>query len=295
MPLMRVNEEGGLIHGGTLFVVATPIGNLQDITLRALDTLRSVDVIAAEDTRHTRKLLSHFQIHKPLTSYHSHNAPQKGETLLSILERGQDIALVTDAGTPGISDPGAMVIRDAVEKGFSVVSIPGPTASIAALVVSGLPTHPFAFLGFAPVKGASRKKFFRDHATLSMTLVLYESPQRLVRTLDDIMQHWGDRRVAAARELTKKFEEIKRGLVSELLAHFTRGVRGEITLIVEGAVKSPEDACGFSHNWEQQLRIFLVEDRMTVRDAAEKVADQFDLPRNLVYRKALELKSGENA
>ncbi len=279
------------MHPGTLFVVATPIGNLQDITLRALETLRGVDIIAAEDTRHTRKLLSHFQIHKPLTSYHSHNAPQKGEAILDLLEKGQDVALVTDAGTPGISDPGALVIHDAIAKGFSVVSIPGPTASIAALVASGLPTHPFAFLGFAPAKGTSRKKFFRDHATLAMTLVLYESPQRLERTLEDIRQHWGDRHVAVVRELTKKFEEIRRGKASELTDHFSRGVRGEITLVVEGAVKEAEEADGFSASWEERLRDLLVEDGMTVRDAVEAITIQFGVSKNLVYGKALELKT----
>lgn len=271
-------------------MVATPIGNLGDITLRALDTLRRVDVIAAEDTRHTRKLLSHYDIHKPLTSYHSHNAPEKGRKILEMLGQGRQVALVTDAGTPGISDPGARIIQDAIEQGFAMVSIPGPTALIAGLVVSGLPTHPFAFLGFAPAKGSSRTRFFRDHGRLSMTLVLYESPQRLPRTLQDMRTCWGNRRAVVVRELTKKFEEITRGHLSELEEIFSGGVRGEITLIVEGATGEVEEVQTPTKSWEEELRELLLEEKLSVKTAVDQVASRHALSRKQVYRKALEIR-----
>ncbi len=292
MPSMPGNDKEASPCQGTLYVVATPIGNLQDITLRALDALRNVDVIAAEDTRHTRKLLSHFQIQKPLTSYHSQSGTHANRKILDMLREGQNVALVTDAGTPGISDPGSFLIHQVIEEGLQVVSIPGPTALIAALVVSGLPTHTFAFLGFAPPKGSSRKKFFQEHSRLPMTLVLYESPQRLLRTLADILQHWGNRPMAVVRELTKKFEEVRRGTVSEVLDHFSSGVRGELTLVLEGASPGAvEDSAG-NDAWQEELVTLLVEKGMTVRDATEEIAKRLKLPRKEVYRKALEVKKG---
>jgi len=290
MPSMQRNDKGIPPRPGTLYVVATPIGNLEDITLRALHILRNVDLIAAEDTRHTRKLLSHFRIQKPLTSHHSHSGPHANRKILEVLHEGQDVALVTDAGTPGISDPGSLLIHQVVQEGFHAVSIPGPTALVAALVVSGLPTHPFAFLGFPPAKGSSRKRFFQEHSRLTMTLVLYESPQRLQRTLADIFQHWGNRRVAVVRELTKKFEEIKRGSVSEMLDHFPGGVRGELTLILEGAFPDAGKESLPGDAWEEELAALLADEGMTVRDAAEEMAKRLDLPRKEVYRKALEIR-----
>lgn len=276
------------MSAGTLYVVATPIGNLADISLRALETLRMVGSVAAEDTRHSRKLLTHYDIHKPLISYHSQNIEKRGPELIAKLLAGDDLALVTDAGTPGISDPGAMLIRQALDSGVQVVSIPGPAALITALVVSGLPTQPFAFLGFPPSRGSGRKRFFESYAGLPMTLVLYESPQRLPRTFEDIFEFWGDRQVAAARELTKRYEEVFRGSLAEAQAHFAQGVKGEITLVVAGAEK-PEDTDRAADHWIEELERLLRQGK-TIREAADWVSAQFAVSRRKVYQMALQLK-----
>ncbi len=273
---------------GALYVVATPIGNLSDITLRALEVLRSVHRIAAEDTRHTRKLLSRFDIHKPLVSYHDHNAHERGPELLEKLRAGEDIALVTDAGTPGISDPGFNLVREAIERDLEVIVIPGPTALIAALAASGLPTHPFAFLGFPPNRGSGRKKFFASHAALPMTVILYESPQRLERTLQDLETLWGDRLIAVARELTKQHEEVFRGRVSEARNYFKEGVKGEICLVVSGA---PESTGGEEDesSWRDEL-LSLMKAGLGVRDATDRIISDRRLPRRVVYKEALRVK-----
>jgi len=275
-------------EGGQLFIVATPIGNLADITLRALETLNSVDLIAAEDTRHTRKLLSRHDIHKPLVSYHANNARQRGEELLAKIAAGQSIAIVTDAGTPGISDPGFLLIGEAIKRGVEPIAIPGPTALIAALVQSGLPTHPFVFLGFPPPKGSGRRRFFKDNGALSMTLVLYESPKRLSKTLGEILEAWGDRQIAVARELTKMYEEVFRGTVSEAIAHFGEGARGEIAIIVEGAGTgsvSPAQEAG----WEEELSA-LLERGTPSKEAASMISNRFGIPRRTAYQAALKLR-----
>lgn len=274
---------------GTLHVVATPIGNLGDITLRALETLGTVDVIAAEDTRHTRKLLTHYAIHKPLLSYHSQNAGERAPQLLGRLKAGQSLALVTDAGTPGISDPGGSLVNEALAQGIPVTVIPGPSAVISGLVVSGLPTHPFAFLGFPPARGNGRKRFFESSGSLPMTLVLYESPKRLLRTLQDILSLWGDRRVAVARELTKHYEEVFRGSVSKALEHFAGETRGEVTLVVAGCEASHEEV-NKALNWSQELRSLLEDMRLSVREAADAIAGQYGLSRRLVYQEALRIR-----
>lgn len=270
-----------------LYLVSTPIGNLADITLRALETLRSVDLIAAEDTRHTRKLLSFYDIHKPLVSYHQHNAGERGKELLEKIRQGLSIAVVTDAGTPGISDPGTLLIETAISNGIEPVVIPGPTALISALVASGLPAHPFVFLGFPPAKGSARKRFFEHNSTLEMTLILYEAPSRLARTLEEILGAWGDRRIAVARELTKVFEEIYRGRVSEALEHFSAGVRGELTLVVEG---KQQDEIPESSAWEDELRALLAEGASS-KKASSDLAERYGLPRRMVYQAALSIKN----
>ena len=274
---------------GTLYVVSTPIGNLSDITLRALDVLRSVDCIAAEDTRHTRKLLSRHDIHKPLVSYHEHNARKRGPELIRRLEEGENLALVTDAGTPGVSDPGALLVERAVEAGFPVTVIPGPTALITALVASALPTHPFVFLGFPPNRGSAHRAFFSAHSVLQMTIILYESPRRLKKTLQTMLDAWGNRRIAVARELTKLHEEIFRGTVSEALEYFSDEVKGELTLVVEGAGKiSRQDSEGV--DWRKELAELLAKDDVSVKDASDTISGKYDLPRRMVYRTALELR-----
>ena len=225
---------------GTLYLCATPIGNLEDITLRALRVLREVDLLAAEDTRHTRKLLSHYDIHTRLTSYHKFNQTKKGEFLLEILASGKNIALVSDAGLPGISDPGAGLVAGALEKGFKVVPVPGPSAGITALVVSGLPAGEFVFAGFLPAAGKARRQKLMELRSLKGTLIFYEAPHRLLAALADFLEILGDRPAAAARELTKKHEEIVRGSLQDLLYRFQeQKPRGEFTLIVAGAPETP--------------------------------------------------------
>jgi 16S rRNA (cytidine1402-2'-O)-methyltransferase len=290
---------------GNLFLVATPIGNLGDITLRALETLRNVDVIAAEDTRRTRKLLSYFDIHKPLVSYHEHNARASGNDLVEKIASGKNVALVTDAGTPCVSDPGEFLVQAALEQGIEPVVIPGPTALICALIVSGLASHPFAFLGFVPTKGAGRRRFFQKYAGLEMTLILYESPKRLLKTLKDISQNWGDRNTAIARELTKMHEEIFRGPISEALLHFSGEVRGEIVLVVEGAIREMASTksgaapvntglpdakpAGGGFPWQEELEVLLATG-LSAKEAVQTIAGRFELPRRLVYQAALEMR-----
>lgn len=216
-----------------LYIVATPIGNLKDITLRALEILKSVDLIAAEDTRHTRKLLAHYDIHIPLTSYFEHNKITKAAYLIKVLKDGKNIALVSDSGTPGISDPGFTIIRLALKNGISVISIPGPCALIAGLVVSGKPMHRFVFEGFLPPKQGARKKRLKALLSEERTIIIYESPHRILKTLGDMQEVLGEREIVIAREITKKFEEFKRGKVSECVRYFTENSpRGEFVIIL---------------------------------------------------------------
>ena len=230
---------------GILFLVATPIGNLEDITLRALSVLREVDLIACEDTRHSRKLLSRYDIHVPTTSYHAHNQRAKGDYLLLELAAGKKIAVVSDAGSPGVSDPGADLVARAVAAGHRVVALPGPSAVLAALAVSGLPTERFVFEGFLPPKGRVRQERIRALAREERTVVLYEAPHRLLRTLRDLARTAPDRKMAAARELTKQFEEVVRGPAGEVLEHFTRNPpRGEFTLVLGPAGKDSKPEAG---------------------------------------------------
>ena len=218
---------------GTLYVVATPIGNLEDMTLRALRVLKEVDLVACEDTRRTRTLLTHFGIHVPVTSYFEHNKLTKGEALLRTLRDGKSVALVTDAGTPGISDPGFLLVKAAREAGVTVVPIPGPSAVVAALSAAGVPADSFVFDGFLPVKPGRRLHRLEALKAMEMTVVCYESPHRILASLEAIGQVFGAAQVVAARELTKQFEEIVRGTAAELRERFAAGsVRGEFTLII---------------------------------------------------------------
>ncbi|NTW67245.1 MAG: 16S rRNA (cytidine(1402)-2'-O)-methyltransferase, partial [Nitrospirae bacterium] len=225
---------------GVLYIVATPIGNLEDITLRAIRVLKEADAIAAEDTRHTQKLLSKFDIHTPLTSYHDHNKEEKAPVLVSRLLEGKSIALVSDAGTPGISDPGYFLINLAVDQNIPVVPIPGATAAIAALSVSGLPTDQFVFEGFLPSKHTARLKRLEDLKTEKRTLVFYEAPHRIIAAIEDIRNILGDRKAVVTRELTKVHEETIRGSISEVLARLNSGsTKGEFTIILHGATGTP--------------------------------------------------------
>lgn len=217
---------------GTLFIVSTPIGNLGDITFRAVDVLRNVRLIAAEDTRRTRILTTQYNIKTPLTSYYSYNRIKKGEYILKRLKSGDDVALVSDAGTPGISDPGCFIIREVIAQGIPVMAIPGPTALIAALVISGLPTDRFVFEGFLPSKSGARRNRLRMFLGEKRTVVLYESPHRLLKTLNDIKTIFGDIKIVCVREITKKFEDIRRQRVTDLVKHFNLNKpRGEFIVI----------------------------------------------------------------
>ena len=216
-----------------LYVVATPIGNLGDITLRALDVLKSVDVIAAEDTRHSGMLLKHFEIKKPLLSYHEHNEAMRAAQLVERLAAGEDVALITDAGTPALSDPGTRLIRECIKRGLPFTIIPGPSSILDALVGSGFSTEKFCFRGFLPIKSGQRERELRGAADREETTIFFESPYRLTKTLAACVEIMPDRQLCVARELTKKFEEFQRGKASELLVHYqAHPPKGEIVLLV---------------------------------------------------------------
>ena len=219
-----------------LYLVATPIGNLADISLRALDTLREVDIVASEDTRRTGRLLQHFEIKKKQIAFHEHNEHQMGKKLIDMIQNGQSVAMVTDAGTPGISDPGYTLVQLAIENDVPVTMIPGATAVIMALVLSGLPAHAFTFRGFPPRKSGKRQRFFAIDETSPHTLVFYESPYRISKFLVDALAVYGDRKAAVANELTKLYEAVHRGTLSELITHFeTENPRGEYVIVIDGA------------------------------------------------------------
>ncbi len=270
-----------------LYLVATPIGNLEDITLRALRVLQEVDLIAAEDTRTTRKLLAHYHIRKPLTSYHEHNQAAKTPGLVEELAT-KDIALVTEAGMPGISDPGVYLVRAAVEAGFRVVPIPGPSALVAALAVSALDTRQFTFVGFLPSRSRERRQALEGLAREERTLVLFEAPHRLRDTLEEVLAVLGDRPMAAARELTKLHEEVFRGTISQALAHFEQP-RGEFTLVIQGAVHQtvePKEA--------EVLEVLrgLRQRGLGAREAVAQVSQRYGLPHRQLYRMWVELGRG---
>ena len=219
-----------------LYLVATPIGNLDDITLRALETLRAVDYIASEDTRHTGRLLQHFEIKKPQIAFHEHNEDRAANRILTLLEAGQDVALVSDAGTPGIADPGYTLVRKAIDNNQPYTMIPGPSAVIMAVVLSGLPAHSFTYRGFPPRKGGKRRRFLEIDKDSPHTLVFYESPYRLKTFLNDALQVYGDRRAAVANELTKLYESMIVGRLSELLLQLGEDeIRGEYVVVIAGA------------------------------------------------------------
>ncbi len=231
-------------QSGILYLCSTPIGNLEDITLRALRVLKEVSLIAAEDTRHTRKLLSYYDIHTPITSYHEHNKYTKGPKLIEYLKEGKHIALVSDAGTPGISDPGQGLVALALKEGITTVAVPGASAVLTALVVSGMPTDRYIFEGFLPKVKKDRSRILKQLVSEERTVVFYESPHRILKTLKDILQVTGDRMAAVTRELTKVHEETVRGRLSFLVEHFHQNPpRGEFTIVIEGIKREKKDSC----------------------------------------------------
>ena len=272
---------------GTLFLVATPIGNLEDITQRALRTLRAVELIAAEDTRHTRKLLEHYKIDTPLISYHEHNKLVRVERLLETLDRGE-VALVSDAGTPGLSDPGYLLVQAALAAGHRVSPIPGPSAPIAALVASGLPTDAFIFLGYLPRKTAERRRLLKNLAGEGRTMLAFEAPHRLLSTLQDLETIFGpERSIAVCRELTKMYEEIIRCSVSEAREHFSDiKPRGEFTLVIAG---KPAKTRWGEADVRQALKKRLAEG-LSPSEAARVVAAEAGWSRREVDRLSMEAK-----
>jgi 16S rRNA (cytidine1402-2'-O)-methyltransferase len=279
---------------GTLYLVATPLGNLEDITLRALRILREATIIAAEDTRHTRKLLNHFAIDTPTISYHEHSGPAGIATVLAALAEG-DVALVSDAGTPAISDPGADLIQAALSAGFLVVPIPGPSAVITALIASGLPASEFTFLGFLPRRSQERRALLLSVSLEPRTLVIYEAPHRLRACLDDLLAVLGDREACLARELTKIHEQWLRGALSTLKARYASQdePRGEYTLVIAGAPQTSQSQI----EDDPEALVIRARDRLLellamgngTRDAAAIVARELGLPRRAMYRLALDL------
>ncbi len=268
----------------TLYVVATPIGNLEDISLRALRVLREVKLIAAEDTRKTKRLLTTYDISTPMTSYHEHSKRSKLDYILNRLE-GRDVALVSEAGMPGISDPGYELVVAASRRGIPVVPIPGPSIVITALAISGLPTGRFSYIGFLPRKSNDRRRLLESVADESGTIVVLETPHRLLAALSDVLLILGDRKVAVCREITKIHEEVFRGTISQAVKHFTEP-RGEFTLVIEG--KGEKDKPQLTAAVEQQLHQMRLSG-VTAKEAIARVAGETGLSKRELYRAWLRL------
>ena len=275
-----------MLTKGTLYVCATPIGNLGDITLRVLDTLREADLIAAEDTRHSRKLLQHFQIKTPLTSYHEHNEKKKSLELAEKLRDGQTIALISDAGLPGISDPGCEVIRLCREEGIPVDVLPGPNAALTALVLSGMPTEHFSFHGFLPSGTGERKRSLEQLVNLPQTQIFYEAPHRLVATLKGMSEFFGEREAAVVRELTKLHQQVHKGTVLELLETFEETApRGECCIVIAPYV--PVKPVGGPDEWCQEVKEGISRG-LNKKDAMKEVAKRYGVRKTEVYQALLD-------
>lgn len=275
---------------GILYIVATPIGNLNDITLRALEILKKVDIIAAEDTRHTRQLLAYFNITSRLIACHEHNEAQSAMGIMEKLKTGSLVALVSNAGTPTVSDPGYRIVNAAINEAIPIVPVPGVSAAITALCVSGLPSDTFCFIGFLPSKKQKRQARIKQLEGISSTLIFYESPKRILTVLDEMIQIMGDRHAVLAREMTKSYEEFIRGNLSQLIVKLEskNAIKGEITLLVKGAKeKEPfrfEDIA-------DQIESALQNDEMSISALARKFSTSYGISKNRLYEKILELKS----
>lgn len=267
---------------GTLYLCATPIGNLQDITLRVLETLETVDLVACEDTRKTLQLLNHFNISKPVTSYYEHNKLTKGDVIIQHLKDGKNVALVSDAGMPGVSDPGYDLVQQCLAEDIPFTVLPGPVAAVTALVLSGLPTDRFCFEGFIPRHKKERRQYFERLQNEERTMIFYESPHRLEDTLKTMAEIFPDRPMAAARELTKKFEEIVRGTPAEVLVHFEQnGIRGEFVLLLHGADPAASEARDL--DWAVARVAQLEAEGISQKDAIKQAAKEADLSKRDVY------------
>jgi 16S rRNA (cytidine1402-2'-O)-methyltransferase len=268
---------------GTLFICGTPIGNLEDVTIRLLKVLRGVELIACEDTRHTLRLLNRYRIKKPLLSYHEFSKPAREEEILRYLADGKDVAYVSDAGMPLISDPGQRLVQKALSQAYPVEVIPGPSAGVTALVVSGLDTETFVFLGFPPEKDGRRKEFFRELAEERRTLILYEAPHRIQKTLRDVKDIMGaERRIAVARELTKRYQEISRGTAAELCAYYAeRTPKGEFCLIIAGQEPSVPDKSLEEITTEV---VQLIAAGWEKKAALKHKAAEYQVPKSVLYK-----------
>jgi 16S rRNA (cytidine1402-2'-O)-methyltransferase len=274
---------------GVLYVVATPIGNLEDITLRAIRVLKEVDLIAAEDTRHTRILLKAYDIDTPVISLHEHNEKERSEVISSRLAAGTNVAYVSDAGTPCISDPGHRLVELVREKGIRVIPIPGPSAVVASLSVCGFPADRFLFCGFLPPKENQRRRFLESIQNEENTIIFYESPARVVDVLNDVMNVLGDRQIVVAREITKIFEDIRRGRVSALLSQMSAvKVRGEFTVIVQGAVPGPASLS--DEDIQEKLSRLWAAGSMSLRDAVFTVVRETGQSKKRVYNIAVKIR-----
>ena len=273
---------------GKLYLVPTPIGNLKDITLRALETLKSVDVIAAEDTRQTLKLLNHFEIKKALISYHKFNEQVKSDKIIELIMEGKDVAIVSDAGTPGISDPGSVIVERCIENNIGFEVLPGATAITTALVYSGLDSTKFLFRGFLPRENKERKLIVNELLQSQETIIFYEAPHRLLDTLTFLLNTFGDRKIAVCRELTKVYQEIYRSTIKEALEYFTENKpRGEFVLVVEGKkleeIKEEQREAWVNLSIEDHIRKY-INDGMDKKSAIKLVAKERELPKNEVYK-----------
>ncbi|MFR8104484.1 MAG: 16S rRNA (cytidine(1402)-2'-O)-methyltransferase [Clostridia bacterium] len=274
---------------GKLYLVATPIGNLEDITLRAIRILKEVDVIAAEDTRHTLKLLNHLEITKPMISYHRHNEDIKTDKLIEILKSGKNIALVTDAGTPAISDPGEEIVKEALKEDIEVIPVPGACALITALIASGMNTKEFKFIGFLPLNKKNRKEKIEEIEKETQTIILYEAPHKLLGTLEDLKGIVADRKVVLAKELTKIHEEFIRGTIQELLEK-VKEPKGEFIILIEGADKSDKER---KIEWLRTIPIeehyqYYEEKGLKKKDIIKQIAKDRKVTKNEIYQKFVE-------
>ncbi|MBN1833176.1 MAG: 16S rRNA (cytidine(1402)-2'-O)-methyltransferase [Deltaproteobacteria bacterium] len=278
-------------ESGTLYVVSTPIGNREDMTLRALRILKSVDLIAAEGVKHTSGLCRHFGIKTKLTRYNQHNQQTKGPQFLKKLKSGSDIALVTNAGTPGVSDPGGVLIRQAMEEGIKVSPIPGPSALLAALSVSGLrTTERILFLGFLPNRPGKRRKELENLKSEPATMVIFESPHRVQSMLRDLKDILGDREIVVSRELTKKYEEVTRGSINRILSHLgSKEIRGEFTLVVAGKDKGTDEE-SLNQETRNTIEDWLRQRDMSVREIALRLSETEGLPYRRLYKECLSMK-----
>jgi len=274
---------------GTLYLVATPIGNLGDISTRASETLRTVDFIAAEDTRVTRKLLAHLDIKRPMVSYYEHNRNESGEKILSRIISGENCALVTDAGHPGISDPGECLVALCAASGVTVTAIPGPCAAVTALSLSALPSGRFTFEGFLSTARKSRFEHLASLKSETRTMIFYEAPHKLIRTLDDMLAAFGDRRISISRELTKLHEETLYTTFSKAAIHFNENLpRGDFVLVIDGAEPATEDSTAFED--AITAAVGHINDGLSVKDAVKWVSDEMDVSKNALYSAVISLR-----